>query len=326
MQKSESISKLAAALVKFQSEMNKVGKDTKAYNYNYADMAAVWDVTRDPLNSAGLAVTQMGRIADPLYHTDDTGKQKMQLGIIVETVLVHTSGEWMSGETFYPIAKNDPQGVGSALTYGRRYGYMAILGVVTDDDDAAKASQDRRPAPESEAETPAKANKPAPAKTEAPKPAVDYLGNGPAKKKEAKLKELCTALNKAGDTYEMDGEAHKWNSEVLNAYATDNFDTALAKLDAKEIAVLLSDLDDRLQERLAISDGGNDGKGEAPASNGSTETKATADQVKALRKLCDIKDKEEADIAIEVSDGASDNFEAFTNDEAQAAIKMLTKM
>ena len=60
--------------------------------------------------------------------------------VIVETILAHESGQWIQSELCMPLAKNDPQGVGSAITYGRRYGLAAIVGIVADDDDDGNAA------------------------------------------------------------------------------------------------------------------------------------------------------------------------------------------
>jgi hypothetical protein len=63
-------------------------------------------------------------------------------------VLSHESGEWIQSSLSLPLAKHDPQGVGSAITYGRRYGLSAIVGIVADvDDDANAASGNGHPQP-----------------------------------------------------------------------------------------------------------------------------------------------------------------------------------
>jgi hypothetical protein len=59
---------------------------------------------------------------------------------VLETTLYHTSGEWISGTQLVNPVKNDPQGLGSAITYARRYSLSAILGLVSDDDDDANTA------------------------------------------------------------------------------------------------------------------------------------------------------------------------------------------
>ena len=61
-------------------------------------------------------------------------------GVAVETMLLHNSGEWISSTLRIPATKQDAQGYGSAITYGRRYGLMAICGVPAEDDDGNAAT------------------------------------------------------------------------------------------------------------------------------------------------------------------------------------------
>lgn len=123
MNKSETIGNLAKALSIVQSKLTPAVKDSKNpfFKSNYADLNSVWDACRRLLTENGLSVAQVNQAAEN--------------GVIVETVLMHESGEWISGEIFLPLVKNDPQGVGSAITYGRRYGLAAIVGIVADEDD-----------------------------------------------------------------------------------------------------------------------------------------------------------------------------------------------
>jgi hypothetical protein len=61
------------------------------------------------------------------------------LGLV--TKLTHAeSGQWQSSLLVMPLPKADPQGYGSALTYGRRYGLSALLGIVTEEDDDGEAA------------------------------------------------------------------------------------------------------------------------------------------------------------------------------------------
>ena len=132
MNKSESIAELTKALVKVQAELKPAVKDAKNpfFKSNYADINSVWDSCRDLLTENGLAVIQT---TAPAEHA-----------VIVETILAHTSGEWISGELMLPLTKSDAQGVGSAITYGRRYGLAAIVGIVADEDDDGNAASPRK--------------------------------------------------------------------------------------------------------------------------------------------------------------------------------------
>ena len=127
MNKSDSIKEIATALCKFQGEVEKIKKtETNPFYHNkYADLSSILDVVRVPLMNNGLSVVQFPR-----------GKCEL------ETMLMHTSGEWMS-ETFeMKPTKDDPQGAGSVITYQRRYALGAILSLNIDvDDDGNKGSE-----------------------------------------------------------------------------------------------------------------------------------------------------------------------------------------
>jgi hypothetical protein len=150
MEQSQSITKLAAALVKVQSALSPIPRTSvnPFFKSKYADLEAIWSGCRKVLTTNGLAIIQA-----PSVGTGDT--------ISVATMLVHESGEWVRDCAVYPLVKNDPQGAGSAITYGRRYGLSAILGMVTEDDDdghAASAPARSAPAPRAAASTPAQSN------------------------------------------------------------------------------------------------------------------------------------------------------------------------
>lgn len=129
MTTSESIAKLSLALVKVQGELNAVSKDGKNPHFKstYATLQNIVESTREALHRNGLAVVQTFGQTDGTY-------------IDLTTTLLHESGEWMSGTITVRPTKPDPQGLGSAATYARRYAYSAILGIVTDDDDDGNAA------------------------------------------------------------------------------------------------------------------------------------------------------------------------------------------
>jgi hypothetical protein len=125
------INELAAALAKAQGEFSAAPKLSKNPHYksNYADLAAVWSVIRKPLSENGLSVVQGAG-------TTEKGE------IAISTRLVHTSGQWIESVLTLNPSKDDPQGRGSAITYGRRYGLAAMVGVVADEDDDANGAID----------------------------------------------------------------------------------------------------------------------------------------------------------------------------------------
>lgn len=128
MKTSESIKAIAPAWVKAQAEIKAAVKDAvnPHFKSKYADLASVIEAVRLPLNKAGLSFLQ------PVSTSQE--------GVCVETVILHTSGEWLSESLVIPVVKNDAQGVGSAITYGKRYGLQSMCGVPSDDDDGNAAT------------------------------------------------------------------------------------------------------------------------------------------------------------------------------------------
>lgn len=129
MNKSESIASLAKSLAEVQASLAPAKKDSTNpfFNSTYADLSSVWESCRELLAKNGLSVIQGNSIG-----ANNT--------VIVETILAHESGQWIQSELCMPLSKNDPQGVGSAITYGRRYGLAAIVGIVADGDDDGNAA------------------------------------------------------------------------------------------------------------------------------------------------------------------------------------------
>ncbi|HZU46881.1 MAG TPA: ERF family protein [Mycobacterium sp.] len=135
---SDDLNELAAALAKTQSQLhsvtaNEVGQlesATGERSYRYATLSSIWDVVRKPLTDNGLAVLQ----------TCEPGSRGE---LRLTTTLLHQSGQWVSGTELMPLPVLTPQGYGSALTYARRYGLAALLGVCVDDDDDDGTSASR---------------------------------------------------------------------------------------------------------------------------------------------------------------------------------------
>lgn len=129
MEMSEQIDALAAALAKAQAAMKPAAKDSENPHFRskYADLASIWDSCRKPLTDNGLSVVQAPA---------DAGDGVVAL----RTVLLHASGQWMATTVSARLTKNDAQGVGSALTYLRRYSLAGMVGVVADEDDDGNAA------------------------------------------------------------------------------------------------------------------------------------------------------------------------------------------
>ena len=134
MTRSDSIAKIAPALVAAQAAFPSIAKDGKnpAFRSRYATLDGIMAAVRPALAANGLAVVQ-GAI-----HPETDGPKLV--GLAVESVLVHTSGEWMATMVPVPVTKSDAHGLGSALSYGRRYGISALLALTTDEDDDGNAA------------------------------------------------------------------------------------------------------------------------------------------------------------------------------------------
>jgi hypothetical protein len=128
---------IATALASAQINMGKALKQANNPHFRskYADLGSVMDACLPALNEHGIAVIQP-------TGEDDTGR-------FVETIMIHgESGEQLSCRVPLIVSKNDMQGYGSAVTYARRYGLMAMAGIAPEDDDgnaAAKAAPKQEP-------------------------------------------------------------------------------------------------------------------------------------------------------------------------------------
>ena len=125
------------ALVKAQGEMGAVLK--KASNPHlqkkYADLGSVLDACQVALHGNGFALMQ------------PCGKDEH--GAYVETVLAHESGESFASRVYLVVGKQDMQGVGSAITYARRYGLLGMTGLAPEDDDGEATKAPKRSEPPS---------------------------------------------------------------------------------------------------------------------------------------------------------------------------------
>lgn len=131
MKSSASIAKLAPALVAALAEIGGVakGKTNPHFKSKYATLENVIEASKGILAANGIALLQF-----PAAFSGGA--------MSLDTVLLHESGEWLSGEEAFGVAtgKQDPQAVGSALTYARRYAQMAVLNMPAVDDDANAAT------------------------------------------------------------------------------------------------------------------------------------------------------------------------------------------
>ena len=130
MQQSEQITDLITAINGAQLAMKPAAKDhvNPFFQSKYADLADCWEALVT-FREWGITITQSPAEAPPGH-------------IAIVTQLSHTpSGQWMRGDKLVlPLAQNTPQGVGSALTYGRRYSLGCLTGLVTELDDDGNAA------------------------------------------------------------------------------------------------------------------------------------------------------------------------------------------
>jgi len=130
MKTSESISNIAAALVKAQANIHGALKDSTNPHFKskYADLSSVMEAVKAPLLAQGIAIVQA---------TEPSEASEVRLS----TMLLHSSGEYIADTITVPVNKQDAQGYGSAMTYARRYGLQAMTGCCPEDDDGNAAAE-----------------------------------------------------------------------------------------------------------------------------------------------------------------------------------------
>ncbi len=129
---SEQINEISAALAKAQSEIKFAEKDGENPHYKsaFATLGSHLEVCKEVLGKNNLMVTQLSTFMDTKH--------------VLVTILSHSSGQWF--KSYYPLnpVKNDPQGMGSCLTYARRYMLSAIVGTAAQDDDGNEACNEEQ--------------------------------------------------------------------------------------------------------------------------------------------------------------------------------------
>lgn len=131
MKTSESVAELFKALNKFRAELKQPLKDANNpfFKSKYVPLENVVSVIDEAIANTGLSYTQ-----ETVYNESGL--------IVLDTIIMHESGEYVAlgGAVVKPV-KNDPQGVGSAITYARRYSLSTAFGIASDpDDDGNEAS------------------------------------------------------------------------------------------------------------------------------------------------------------------------------------------
>jgi hypothetical protein len=133
MQRSENINELAAALAKAQGAMAAASKDgsNPHLRVKYVTLGAIWEAARQALSANALAVTQSPAL--------DRG------AVTIETLLMHASGQWCLSSLAIPCPRAEPQAVGAAITYARKYALAAMVGVAPEDEESALLARAGKP-------------------------------------------------------------------------------------------------------------------------------------------------------------------------------------
>jgi len=192
---SPEIEKLAEALAKAQGQIRNADKDSTNPHFKskYADLASVWDACRKSLSENGLSIVQL----------TDGGPSP----VTVTTRLMHSSGQWIESSLTLQPSPSTPQGVGSALTYGRRYSLMAMVGVAPDDEDdgnAASQAPPQRPSQQYQRQPAQRQAAPAPILQAVGEPVVGQPGVDPETKNrsEKAANAICQMIAKKEFTVE----------------------------------------------------------------------------------------------------------------------------
>jgi hypothetical protein len=205
MKTSDHINEVASAMSKAQADMHPAIKDSTNPHFKskYADLSAVWTAARPALAKHGLTIVQ------DLTNAEGSG-------VAVTTRIIHTSGQWIeTGPLVVPMAKNDAHGIGSASSYGKRYGLSAALGVVAEEDDdgnAAAAGGGKLPAQ--------------------PKPTNGAAWTIKADSPEAFVKAFVEKMAKAPNL-DAANKLHEDNKPNLQALAEEQYQSCAAAYDAK---------------------------------------------------------------------------------------------
>lgn len=174
MKRSEQINELAMALSKAQKNFKPILKKntakirTKAgyeFSYNYAGISEILEAVRDPLAENGLSVSQTSDVLSANIGSD--GKEIISNRVIITTLLMHSSGQWIENDLTLPVVdvgNNAVQAIGSTITYGRRYEISSVLGIASEEDVDGNTANDSV----KKGNTPAANKAPEPKKPDAP--------------------------------------------------------------------------------------------------------------------------------------------------------------
>lgn len=248
---SQELGELFGALAKAQGEIRSarassvgvVGRESSQTTFTYADLAEIWEACRAALSKSGLALLQRARVQNNGW-------------VVIETILGHSSGQWIRSElpllscTSNGTQDSRPRTIGATISFGRRYGLAALVGVVQAEEETEQAQQrvgrqdqrhqQQKSAPAPATKTAAKpagkaaaptakpaaaapsstpAAKPASAPTPAAAPDVDFdpetgVVREPPTGVPSDFDELLGELGKCASPADLE-EWSQWNNEVL---------------------------------------------------------------------------------------------------------------
>lgn len=200
MEQSEDIKELAAALVNFQKEVPTIKKDgtNPHFQSKFASLESIITTIKPTLSSNNLAVSQFPTGDDELV-----------------TILMHQSGQYIRTTVKISPQQRTPQGVGSAITYMRRYALSAVLGLATDEDDDGNAATAAKPA----------AQRPkAPAKPAAPKLPADPFEAAKVMIERARSVDEVISISERADASDKLTAEQKQEIKKVAAHKVDSFD------------------------------------------------------------------------------------------------------
>ena len=211
LEKSEAIDAIAAALAKFQAAVAAVKKDgnNPFFKSKYATLENIIETVREPLSKQGLSFSQ--------FPNGENG---------LTTILLHLSGQYLMATYTMKPKDNTPQGIGSAITYMRRYALSAVLGIATEEDDDGNAASQ------------AKSERVTPYKVERKVPAADDEAGGsviqtdPTVDEKKHIVATLKKLGKATKTKKLCEEAVKELTEL--DLTPENYPTIITRLEAVE--------------------------------------------------------------------------------------------
>lgn len=149
MKHSEQFTAIAAALARAAAEFAAIQKNRTvevktrsggSYTFNYATLDSIVNAVRPALSAQELVLVQ-SVVTEEVTHSDADGV-RIEREELLETRLIHSSGEWFSNTTPVLVSEgeNSAQAYGSAITYARRYGITQLLCIVADEDDDGNAA------------------------------------------------------------------------------------------------------------------------------------------------------------------------------------------